>query len=100
MQRVKKPDVILEAVRYAPDGQIQFVRAYERRGVVWSDCLLLSRPQLIERLKRGQRVFVGRRRLFSGNDFEIGLPVRWHGQAVTLADRPAQRDDLTGVPLL
>ena len=100
MKRTKKPDVIVEAVRYAPDGRIQFVRAYERHGVVWSDCLLLDRHALLERLKSGKNVFIGRRTSYLGNTFEIGVPLRIHGQAITLADQPSSPDNLAGVPLL
>lgn len=100
MQRMKKPDVILEAVRYTPDGQIAFVRAYERRGNVWSDCLLLSRAQLLERLKKGQHVLLGRRKLYLGGNFELGVPVRLAGQAIVLDGQPADRDNLAEAPLL
>lgn len=100
MQRTKKPDIVVEAARYAPDGQIAFVRAYERRGNIWSDCLLLSRAQLLERLKKGQVVLVGQRRLYLGSDFEFGGPIRLVGQAVVLDGQSAGRDHLPGVPLL
>lgn len=99
MPRAKKPDVIVEAVRYAPDGSIQWVRAYERRGVVWSDYVILDRTALLERLKSRKNVLVGRRKPYLGNDFEIGAPLSIHGQAITLADQPAPQDNLAGVPL-
>ncbi len=99
MRRAKKPDVIVEAVRYAPDGQIQFVRAYERRGAVWSDWLLLDRASLLERLKSGKTVLAGRRKQYLGNVFETGAPLRVNGQAITLADRPSSQDNLADVPI-
>ncbi len=100
MRRAKKPDVIVEAARYTPDGQIQFVRAYERRGAVWSDWLLLDRASLLERLKSGKNVFVGRRTQYLGNVFEIGSPLRVNGQAITLADQPSSsQDNLANVPI-
>ncbi len=100
MQRTKTPDIVVEAVRYAPEGQIEFVRAYERRGNVWSDCLLLSRAQLLERLKQGQTALVGRRRLYYGSDFELGAPIRLIGQPIVLDGQSTERDNLPGVPLL
>lgn len=100
MQRTKKPDVVIEAVRYTLDGQIAFVRAYERRGHVWSDCFLLSRAQLLERLRKGQQVLVGRRRPYLGSSFEFGAPVKLVGQAIVLDGRAADKDNLAEVPLL
>ena len=40
----KKVDGVVEAVRYR-DGQIEVVRAYERRGAAFSDRLLLTRKE-------------------------------------------------------
>jgi len=37
------------------DGQIALVRAYERRGVTFSDRVLLDRATLLERLKNGKK---------------------------------------------
>ena len=46
----KKFDGVIEAVHYSRGGQIDFVRAYERRGVTFSDRVLLNRKTLLERL--------------------------------------------------
>ena len=47
-----KYDGVIEAARYAPDGRILMVRAYERRGATFSDRVLLDRNTLVEQLKK------------------------------------------------
>jgi hypothetical protein len=83
MVRKKKFDGVIEAVRYAPNGQIDQVRAYERSGFVFSDWLVLDRDALIERLKDGKRWYIGQRKIYLGNDFEISEEVRLEGPAGT-----------------
>ncbi|MDP1779148.1 MAG: hypothetical protein Q8K73_02630, partial [Anaerolineales bacterium] len=48
----KKIDGVIEAVRYK-NGQITWVRAYERRGATFSDRVLLDRKTLLQRLQKG-----------------------------------------------
>jgi hypothetical protein len=40
----QKADVVIEAVRYAPQGSIHLVRAYVRRSAAFSDRVLLPAP--------------------------------------------------------
>jgi hypothetical protein len=95
----KKFDGVIETVRYHPDGKIALVSAYERRGAVWSDHILLERSELIERLKQGKRFVTGRRKQYLGGVFETGPAVRLV-QGVLVTDGPAaQHDLLTGVPI-
>jgi len=99
-----KVDGVVEAVRYLPEGQIEVVRVYERRGPTWSDRILLTRQQLIDRLKSGQTYVIGQRMKLLGGTFETGPAVRLSGPA----DRPvlvtdqnnSDRDDLRGVPVI
>ena len=51
----KKFDGVIEAVRYK-DGQIDVVRAFERRGAAFSDRIMIDRKELLERLKEGKEV--------------------------------------------
>jgi hypothetical protein len=71
----KKVDGVIEAVRYK-DGQIEEVRAFERRGAVFSDRILIPRAKLLERLKDGKQFVVGQRKEFFAGTFETGKPVR------------------------
>jgi hypothetical protein len=100
-----KYDGVIEAARYAPDGHLDWVRIYERRGPTFSDRVLLDRPTLVERLKAGKKIFSGRRVPFLSSTFELGHPLRLvqHNSAETIVsgDQPAMnRDHLEGVPVV
>lgn len=96
----KKADAVIEAVRYAPDGKIDFVRLYERHGSVWSDRLLVSRQALIERLQKGHKIFTGERKMYYGSMVEARQPVKLvSGYIVVNGDGTPERDWLD-VPLL
>jgi hypothetical protein len=99
-----KLDGVVEAVRYKPDGKIAWVRAYERRGPTYSDHVLISREELIQRLKSGKNYYAGQRVLRNASTFEISAPLRLvvaNGSEVVVAgDESANRDMLKGVPLV
>ena len=71
----KKFDGVIEAVHYSRGGQIDFVRAYERRGVTFSDRVLLDRKTLLERLKAKKRFITGERRPLLGSTFDSGRDI-------------------------
>jgi hypothetical protein len=100
----QKIDGVVEAVRYTSDGQIEWVRAYEWRGAVFSDHVLIRRPDFIARLKAGKRFVAGKRILYLGGKFETSYPVQLmnsHGSEVIVAGTSStDRDRLEGVPLL
>ncbi len=100
----QKFDGVVEAVHFAPDGNIAWVRAYERRGSTYSDRVLLDRKALVERIRGGKRFFTGQRTLLEAGTFEIIHPIRLigtdgHGVLVT-GYSSAQQDTLDGVPVL
>jgi hypothetical protein len=90
-------DGVIEAVRYAPNGDISMVRAYQWRGAVWSDIILLERQALIEQLEKGKRYVTGTRKEYFGGVFKTGLPVHWSDNHVITEGKSAQRDLLAGV---
>ena len=97
----EKIDGVVTAVRYK-GGQIQFVRAYERRGASFSDHLLLPRPALLERLKAGRKFVTGQRKELLASTFEVGkrvqlIPKNSHEIVATRAD--AAHDELEGLPV-
>lgn len=94
-----KFDGVIEAVRYTPGGEIAVARAYERRGVVWSDHVLLGRQELVERLKKGKRFVVGERKIYLGSAFKTGTAVHYTSGHVVTDKQKAERDLLTGVPI-
>jgi hypothetical protein len=94
-----KLDGIIEAVRYEPGGRIDFVRAYERHGTVWSDRILIRRKDLAERLKIGRRFAAGQRKEYLGNVFKTGPAVRLEQGSIVTAGQTVKRDLLSDVPL-
>ncbi len=85
----KRYDGVIEAVRYDSSGRIALARVHERRGMVFSDHVLLTREELICRLKAGQVFVTGRRVPRMGNAFEVFDIVR-------LAGTPGQEVVISG----
>ena len=101
----KKPDAIVVGVRYKRTGEVEWVRAYERRGATWSDWKLIPRADLIERLKSGQRFVVGDRIEYMAGTFKTDKPVQLveanGGDRIVVSDKSAESGDpLEGVPLV
>ena len=71
----EKFDGVVVAVRYRA-GQIQIVRAYERRGASFSDYLLLPRSELLKRLKAGRKFVTGKRKPLLASTFDVGKSIR------------------------
>jgi hypothetical protein len=97
----KKFDGVIEAVRYK-NGQIQVVRAYERRGAAFSDRLLLDRKTLLDRLQSGKRFVTGKRQEFMAGTFEVGkdvITVKQDGREWLATRIDAARDELEEVPV-
>lgn len=97
-------DGVVQAVRYDDQGQVLWVRAFLRRGQVWSDQMVLKRSALIEQIKSGKRIVVGQRTRFSGATFETTDPVtvvnvNSHEILIT-GDTKAKTDSLPDVPLI
>jgi hypothetical protein len=98
----QKIDGVIDAVRYE-NGQITWVRAYERRGATFSDVLLLGRAALIDKLANGKFFFTGRRKPGLGGMFTVAEPVRLlnvDGRKIVATGPSATRDDLAGTPVL
>jgi hypothetical protein len=98
----KKVDGVIEAVHYNADGRVEQVRLYERRGAVFSDRVLLSREDLVRRI-RTRKVFVaGCRKPLLGASFEIGAQIYLVGstgkEMLVTMNAPAENDHLEGVP--
>ncbi len=100
----QKADIVIEAVRYKPNGAIDWVRVYERRGTTFSDHVILTRDELLARLQKGQKAYAGKRVPFMASTFEISRPVilkQNNGKALILTENTqANQDKLEGVPLI
>ena len=95
----KKPDGVIVAVRYAPDGKIATARIFERRGATYSDRVNISRETLVERLKSKKRFVVGKRKEYMASTFETGSEVRYLASDVVATSPTANKDMLEGVPI-
>lgn len=96
----KKIDGVIEAARYK-NGQILVVRVYERRGATFSDCVLLDRKTLLERLKSGQQYVVGSREDLRASTFKIGksvMLVKQDDHELLSTRENAIRDELEETP--
>jgi hypothetical protein len=98
-----KFDGVIEAARYAPDGRLVLIRAYERRGPAFSDLILLDRRSLVQLLKKGKRFVVGERLAHLGGTFKTGSRVKLvgsPGQEQVVTDGAVDaHDHLENVPL-
>jgi len=99
-----KYDGVLEAAHFKPDGQIDWVRVYIRRGPIFSDRILLNRAVFIEQLKAGKRYMVGERIFNMGGKFNVTKPVhvlqKVGNPVVVVGDAQSTQDDLAGVPII
>jgi hypothetical protein len=99
-----KYDGVIEAVHYAEKGQIDWVRAYERRGPAFSDVVLYDRGTLIALLKAGKVIFTGKRIPYMGSSFEVSHQVRLievdGKEFLATAETTNQQDHLEGAPIL
>ena len=99
-----KFDGVVEVVRYNPDGNIAWVRAYLRRGATFSDRVLIDRQTLIQDLKAGKRYVAGKRQEFMASTFDVAGPIEVRqvsGNDILVAgDGNAVKDHLEGVPII
>jgi len=98
----KKFDGVIEAVRYK-NGQIEVARIFERRGATFSDRIMVSRKELLERLKNGQKFVIGKRKEFMASTFDVqdkALQVLDRNGSEIIATRPdADHDELEQAPV-
>ena len=97
----KKFDGVIEAVRYK-NGQIEEVRAFERRGSAYSDRVMIPRDKLLARLKDGKKFVVGQRKQFLAGTFETGKPVQvisHSGKEFISTRGDAEHDELEQAPV-
>jgi hypothetical protein len=99
----KKFDGVIEAAHYTRTGQIDYVRAYERRGFTFSDQVLLDRKTLLERLKARKHFITGQRKEYLGSTFAAGRDVSLvtrDGREFVSTRPDAVEDTLEGVPFI
>ena len=98
----KKYDGVIEAVHYK-NGQIDIVRAFERRGAAFTDRIMLNRKEFVERIKKGKKYVVGKRKEFLAGSFDVQenpVQVLEHdGQEILSTRAGADHDELEQAPL-
>jgi len=99
-----KYDGVIEAAHFKPDGQLDWVRVYERRGAVFSDRVKMSREVFVEQLKAKKRYMVGERIVNMGGKFNVSQPVhllRQHGkQVIVVGEAQVSQVELAGIPII
>ncbi len=100
----KKYDGVIEAVHYSPEGRVEWVRAYLRRGPTWGDRVILPRQELVEAIQSGKRMMIGKRVEFLAGTFDVTAPVLLTGPSgkefLTSMAGAGECDNLEGAPLL
>jgi len=99
-----KFDGVIEAVHYAPGGQVVWVRAYERRGPTFSDLVIINREDLIQRIKAGKKFVVGSRKAYLASTFEVQYPIRviraGGKDYLAFSEEVSACDALAGLPVI
>ena len=97
-------DGVVEAVHYSPNGQVEWVRVYEKRGPTFSERIMLDRETLIIRLRDGKRYVAGKRTPYLASTFDVSeslsLVNKDGREVVVTGDRQTETDDLEGVPII
>ena len=97
-----KYDGIVEAVRLDESGKLISARMFEKRGSVFSDHFIIDRNRLLQRLKDGQQILVGKRIYKMGSEFETGQAINLVSQGandyIALGDNRSGADNLAGIP--
>jgi hypothetical protein len=100
----EKLDGIVEAAHYTADGQVAWVRVYERRGPTFSDLVIIQREELIRRIKGGKKYVAGSRKEYLSSTFEVKSPllvIRAEDKDYLAFSAEAQAgDELPGLPVI
>jgi hypothetical protein len=98
----RKADVVVVAARYDDGGRrLLQAQAYERRGAVWGDVVLLDREALLGQVRSRRKVFAGEARAEVPGDFILRGAIRARGaagQPVLVQGASVDGADDLGVP--
>ena len=97
-----KFDGVIVAAHFDKNRQVEWVRAYLKKGPVFTDRVHLAREDLIAQIKAGKKFITGRRIEFEAATFETNHPVRV-GQSngsefLVTGENQVVYDNLEGVP--
>lgn len=71
----KNIDGVMEAVYHSADGCVEMARLYGPRGAVFSDRVVLSRDDLVRRIKTRTVFVAGKCRSLQGTSFDLSALV-------------------------
>ncbi len=104
MIKKKSYDGVVVAARYTPQGKIEWVRAFERHGFVFSDRILMDRETLVENLREGKRFKTGERIIYQGNDFKVNEDIQLiesgDGNVIVAGKTSSNQDLLGDLPII
>jgi hypothetical protein len=99
----KTIDGVIETVRYDPEGKVDLVRVYEKRGPTFSDVVILTRDQIIRKLRTGKKFYVGDRISLQASTFKLGKLVFLSGpvghEVIISQAGSKDQDNLQDAPL-
>ena len=99
-----KVDGVIEAVHYGQDGQVSWVRVYERRGPIFSDVVLIDRDALIDRIKSGKNYYGGQRVPLRASTFVLSHPFQLiqidDKEFITSGNNQVDHDHLDDIPVI
>lgn len=75
------------------------MRAYKRRGPIWSDRMLLDRKELSALLNQGKHFAIGTRKTGLGSSFDTGESVRLLQDQIISGETTGRSDLLRGAPV-
>jgi hypothetical protein len=104
MIKKKNYDGVVTAAHFSNEGKIDWVRAFERNGFVFSDRIIMDRETLVKNLQDGKRFKIGVRLKYQGNDFDIKDDIRLVEQDgdkfIVTGDTSANQDYLENIPII
>ena len=104
MIRKKSFDGVIVAARYTSEGEIKWVRAFERHGFVFSDRIIMDRSTLEEKLRAGKKFKTGERLVYQGNDFDVWEDIKLLEQdeasVIVAGDTSSKKDFLGDLPII
>jgi hypothetical protein len=99
----KHIDGVIETVRYSSSGKLDMVRAYERRGPTFGDLILITRDQLLQKLRVGKKFYLGNRIPYMASTFEVFQKISLSGKTgeefITTDGTQGSKDLIPDAPL-
>ena len=94
----KKFDFLIDSARYDNDGNIEYVRGFERRGPSFSDNKILTRADLLGLLRDKKVVVTGARIAYMSSTFTVQAQVFLVGNAISDCAN-SNKDSLAHIPV-